>query len=77
MNSKLTSRLRRLHAATLQGEIARAERDRMLLMLHEVYGVSQTDLAELLTEFAPGTMTRNQMQKVITRQRDAVERGAI
>lgn len=72
MNQRQTEALRKLHVSAVEGEQARAKRDRLLLTLASAQGVSQTKLAEMLDKWVPGSMTRNQMQKVIMRQRAKV-----
>ena len=65
-------KLQALHKKVIAGERARIDRDLMILDLYQD-GVSQIDMAEVLDEQAQAEewdqVTRNSVQKIVSRQR--------
>lgn len=69
-HSKL-KKLQRLHSLSVEGNEARIERDELILELYSA-GMTQVDLADLLNQVEPGSVTRNQVQKIVDRRRNGV-----
>lgn len=68
MNVREKRVLQRLHKKVVEGQEAARERDAWLLHYNDD-GHTQTELAGVLEEAFPGTMSRNACQKIISRER--------